>query len=148
MSTTGLEVFDTTVHTTNQWLNEISEVIGPDRQRAYDVLRAVLHSLRDRLTVDQAVHLGAQLPMLVRGIYYEGWKPSRNPQKYRSQDEFLGHVKDELRNVRPTDPKDGTRAVFKVVSHHIDPGEAAEVMQALPKEVRTMWPPNAEPASA
>src|SRR5919109_1281339 len=117
MSTTGLEVFDTTVQTTNQWLNEISEVIGPDRQRAYDVLRAVLHSLRDRLTVDQAVHLGAQLPMLVRGIYYEGWKPSRNPQKYRSQEDFLGHVKDELRNIRPIDPKDGTRAVFKVINH-------------------------------
>jgi uncharacterized protein (DUF2267 family) len=148
MSTTGLEVFDTTVQTTNQWLNEISEVIGPDRQRAYDVLRAVLHSLRDRLTVDQAVHLGAQLPMLVRGIYYEGWKPARNPQKYRSQEDFLGHVMDELRDVRPTDPKDGTRAVFKVVNHHIDPGEAAEVKQALPKEIRTMWPPNAEPASA
>jgi uncharacterized protein (DUF2267 family) len=148
MSTTGLEVFDTTVHTTNQWLNEICEVIGPDRQRAYDVLRAVLHSLRDRLTVDQAAHLGAQLPMLVRGIYFEGWKPSRNPQKYRSQEEFLRHVTDELRNVRPTDPKDGTRAVFKVINHHIDPGEASDVMQALPKEVRTMWPANADPASA
>jgi uncharacterized protein (DUF2267 family) len=148
MSTTGLEVFDTTVQTTNEWLGEICAVIGPDRQRAYDVLRAVLHSLRDRLTVDQAVHLGAELPMLVRGIYFEGWNPSRNPQTYRSQEEFLGHVRDELRNVRPTDPKDGTCAVFKVVNHHIDPGEVAEVMQALPKEIRTMWPPNAEPACA
>jgi uncharacterized protein (DUF2267 family) len=148
MSATGLEVFDTTVQTTNQWLNEISEVIGPDRQRAYDVLRAVLHSLRDRLTVDQAAHLGAQLPMLVRGIYFEGWKPARNPQKYRSQEDFLGHVKEELRNVRPMDPQDGTRAVFKVINHHIDPGEAADVMQALPKQIRTMWPVGGDPTSA
>jgi uncharacterized protein (DUF2267 family) len=148
MSTTGLKVFDTTVQTTNQWLNEISEVIGPDRQRAYDVLRAVLHSLRDRLTVDQAAHLGAQLPMLVRGIYFEGWKPARNPEKYRSQEDFLGHVKEELRHVRPMDPQDGARAVFKVINHHIDPGEAVDVMQALPKQIRTMWPAGGDPTSA
>lgn len=148
MSTTGLEIFDTTVQTTNRWLNEIGEVVGPDRQRAYDVLRAVLHSLRDRLTTDQAAHLGAQLPMLVRGIYFEGWKPSRNPQTYGSQQEFLGHIKDELRNVRSIDPKDGARAVFKVINHHIDPDEAADVMQGLPKEVRTMWPAGGDPTSA
>jgi len=148
MSTTGLDVFDTTVHATNQWLNEISAVTGPDRKRAYNVLRAVLHSLRDRLTVDQAAHLGAQLPMLVRGIYFEGWKPSRNPQTWRSQDEFLARVNEELRNIRPIDAKDGSRAVFKAIDRHIDPGEAAEVVQALPKGVRTMWPVNGEPASA
>jgi Uncharacterized conserved protein (DUF2267) len=70
MSSTGLEVFDKTVQTTNAWLNEIIEIIGPDRHRAYRVLAAVLHSLRDRLTVNEAAQLGAQLPILLRGIYY------------------------------------------------------------------------------
>ena len=67
MSTTGLEVFDKTVQTTNAWLKEIMEVTGPDRHRAYRVLAAVLHALRDRLTVDEAAQLGAQLPILIRG---------------------------------------------------------------------------------
>jgi uncharacterized protein (DUF2267 family) len=136
------------VHTTNRWLSEICETIGPDRQRAYNVLRAVLHSLRDRLTVDQAAHLGAQLPMLVRGIYFESWKPARNPQKWRSGEEFLAHVSGELQNLRPIDAKDVTRAVFKVINHHIDPGEAADVAQALPKDVRSMWPANLSPTGA
>jgi uncharacterized protein (DUF2267 family) len=148
MNATGPDLFDTTVQTTNHWLNEIAEVVGPDRQRAYDLLRAVLHSLRDRLPVDQAAHLGAQLPMLVRGIYFEGWQPARNPQTWRSQEEFLAHVNDELKYVRPTSAKAGTRAVFKVINHHIDPGEAADVMQALPKGVRTMWPAGGDPTSA
>ena len=148
MSATGLDVFDTTVQTTNRWLTEICKDIGPDRGCAYNVLRAVLHGLRDRLTVDQAAHLGAQFPMLVRGIYFEGWKPSRNPQKWRSREEFLAHVNDELRNTRPIDAQDGTRAVFKVINHYIDPGEAEEVVQALPRDVRTMWPCSVDPISA
>jgi uncharacterized protein (DUF2267 family) len=31
----------------------------------------VLHALRDRLTVEEASDLAAQLPMLIRGLYYE-----------------------------------------------------------------------------
>src|ERR671925_1540833 len=122
MSTTGLEVFDTTVQTTNQWLNEISEVIGPDRQRAYDVLRAVLHSLRDRLTVDQAVHLGAQLPMLIRGIYYEGWRPSFEVCKLH-RDEFFECVLAHFTRtaLEDSDPELTIRAVFHTLSRNIAP---------------------------
>ncbi len=61
MSTTGLDVFDKTLQTTNIWLDEIGECdgIGPDRQRCYHALRAVLFALRDRLTVEEAAHLAA-----------------------------------------------------------------------------------------
>jgi uncharacterized protein (DUF2267 family) len=129
MSTTGLEVFDTTVQTTNRWLNEIAEDIGPDGRHAYDVLRAVLHSLRDRLTVDQAAHLGAHLPMLVRGsISRAGTRRGR----HRSCK--------ELRNIRPPDTRDGTRAVFRVINKYIDPSEVSQVREAVPQEVRRMWP--------
>ena len=69
MSATGLEVFDKTIQTTHVWLNEIGETIGPDKQRCYHALRAVLFALRDRLTTEEAFHLSAQLPMLVRGIF-------------------------------------------------------------------------------
>jgi uncharacterized protein (DUF2267 family) len=70
-------VFDRTLYKTHTWLKEIMEVLGTeDRHRAYMALRAVLHALRDRLTVEEVAQLGAQLPMLIRGLYYEGWDRS------------------------------------------------------------------------
>lgn len=147
MSMTGLEVFDDTLQKTNTWLKEITEVIGPDRRRAYMALRAVLHCLRDRLTVDQAAHLGAQLPMLVRGIYYESWRPAENPKKIRSRDEFLAGIGTYFENIRPTDAEDAARAVFQVLEHHLTPGEVGKVIQALPMEIRPLWPHHTEYAN-
>ena len=73
MSATGLDVFDKTVQTTNIWLDEIMARMGPDRHIAWHILGAVLRALRDRLPLDDAAHLGAQLPLLVRGLYYDQW---------------------------------------------------------------------------
>src|SRR6266849_5468487 len=89
MSATGLDVFDKTLQATHTWLDQISTQIGPDRQLAWRVLGAVLRALRDRLPIGLAAHLGAQLPLLVRGLYYDQWRPSEEPRQMRSRDEFL-----------------------------------------------------------
>lgn len=140
MSQTGLEAFDKTVQTANIWLNEIMEAIGPDRANALHALRAVLHPLRDRLPVEEAAHLGAQLPMLVRGLYYENWRPQVNPTPIRKQGEFLACIQDELDRSRPMDPKDVARAVLKVIDEHVDRGEVEKVKHSLPAELRGLFP--------
>jgi uncharacterized protein (DUF2267 family) len=82
-----VDVIDTTVHKTYRWIDEISEELGGiGRREAYRDLRAFLQTLRDRLTVDLAAELGAQLPMLIRGIYYEAWDPSRAPVKMNAEE--------------------------------------------------------------
>ena len=68
MSSTGLDVFDKTLQTTHQWLDDLMEELGPDRQVAWHALGAVLRALRDRLPLGLAAHLGSQLPILVRGV--------------------------------------------------------------------------------
>jgi uncharacterized protein (DUF2267 family) len=140
MSATGLEVFDQTLQKTNIWLKEITEHLGPDRQRAYHALRAVLHTLRDRLTVEEAAHLSAQLPLLIRGIYFEGWHPAHKPTKERTREEFLQQVEARLQGVEPINPETATRCVFEVVERNIDRAEAAQVKHMLPGAVRTLWP--------
>jgi len=94
MSMTGLEVFDTTVQKTNLWLKDIMQALGwADRHKAYVALRTILHALRDRLTLEEAVQFGAQLPMLIRGLYYEGWTPTSKPDKVRHKAEFLAPIR-------------------------------------------------------
>ena len=143
MSATGLDVFDKTLQTTHIWLNEITDVIGPDKQVAWHVLGAVRRTLRDRVPLHVAVHLGAELPLLVRGLYYDQWRASDQPERYRTLDEFLGRVTEQLRATRPVNPADATCAVFGVLSRHVPEGQLRKVWEALPEDVRALW---SEPA--
>ena len=141
MSITGLEVFDATVHKTNRWLKRLMEIEGwQDRQLAYNGLRATLHALRDRLTLEETAELGAQLPMLVRGIYYEAWDPTGKPVRERHREQFLARVRSEIRTNEPVNPESVARAVFRLLSEQIADGEIEDVRHVLPSEIRDLWP--------
>ena len=139
MSASGLDVFDRTVETTHIWLNEICNDLGPDKQVAWKVLSTVLHKLRDRLTINLSAHLGAQLPLLVRGVYYDQFEPGKMPSEFRSRDEFVAEVAQWLSDTRPVDPEEAIRSVFRVLSRHISEGQVSKVRDALPKSLRQMW---------
>jgi uncharacterized protein (DUF2267 family) len=140
MTAATITAFESTVHTTNLWLNEIMERMATDdHQRAYHALRAVLHALRDRLPVNHAAALGAQLPMLVRGIYYEGWTPHRTPLKERKKAAFLYHIRMAFNHESDLDAEEVTRAVLHVLARHISKGEVESVKLTLPHEIRELW---------
>jgi uncharacterized protein (DUF2267 family) len=140
MSQTGLTPFDSTIQTTNIWLNDVVDRLGwGDHHRAYHALRAVLHALRDRLPVDQAAALAAQLPMLVRGFYYEGWHPHGKPVKERHKEEFLAHIAASFPDAFAVEIEEVTRAVFQVLSKHVTSGEIEAVKRRLPAEIRALW---------
>lgn len=141
MSATGLEVFDATVHKTNIWLNEVMVALPTsDRHLAYAALRAGLHALRDRITLEEVAQLGAQLPMLIRGIYYEGWDPTRKPSKARHLEDFLALITREFRDPDEVDAERLAKAVFSVLAHHVTPGEIEDIKQVLPRDLRELWP--------
>jgi uncharacterized protein (DUF2267 family) len=143
MSVTGLDVFDTTVHKTVSWLNDLMQLLGwHDRHKAYVALRATLHALRDGLTVKEVAQLGAQLPMLIRGFYYEGWDPADNDKRLTEyhQEQFLAEVKRQFRREDGIDPKEVARAVFTVLAKRVSEGEIEDVKHILPGRVRALWP--------
>jgi|GEM_PF-933212 len=94
MSTTGVAAFDATLQTTHIWLNEICDELKwvRDPHRAYHALRSVLHALHDRLRPEEAAGFAAQLPLLVRGTFYEGWHPTGTPIKAHTADDFLARA--------------------------------------------------------
>ena len=141
MTMTGLEVFDKTIHTTNNWIKDILfELNWEDRHRGYLALRACLQSLRDRLTVEEAAHFGAQLPMLIRGFYYEGWKPAGKPEKLKNKDDFLAKLGDYFPDGLNVEPETLARAVFKTLYHRVSVGEIQDIKQLLPPELEELWP--------
>jgi uncharacterized protein (DUF2267 family) len=141
MSAPELDVFDTTIHKTNRWLNEVSQALdSPGKHIAYLALRATLHALRDRLTVQEVVQLGAQFPMLIRGFYYEGWDPTGKPLKIRHKDQFLARIQQEFPGDNSIEPERIARAVFTVLAQRISEREIADIKHVLPSEIRELWP--------
>lgn len=132
--------FARTEQKTMHWLQDIASGMGStDVERSYSILRAVLHAIRDRLMPDEAMNLGAQLPMLVRGFYYEGWHPHDKPERYRHKDEFIEHVRREAPALDYAQAERAVAAVFSTLEKRMPGGELDEVRQSLPHEVRELW---------
>jgi uncharacterized protein (DUF2267 family) len=142
MTGTGYKAFSTTVAKTNRVLKEIEEIYGwpPERRgQSYDALRAVLHAMRDRLTVDEASDLAAQLPMLIRGLFYEGWKPSKMPVKMH-REEFLEHVRREFPYSINGDIEDLVITVINALRDYIAEGELEDIKTNMPKDLAAVFP--------
>jgi len=140
MAETGLASFDRTLDKTNHVLKEIERAYGWPKERrnqSYDALRGVLHAVRDRLPVQETAQLAAQLPMLVRGIYYEAWDPSRVPVKMKAE-EFVDVFIE--RAVLPPDrePLASLKAAASVLRRHVTEGETEDVVSSLPIDIRRL----------
>ena len=125
-----------TVEKTNLWLDEIAAGLEADRQVAYRVLRAYLHALRDRLTVDEAAQLAAQLPLLIRGIFYEDWDPSKTPVHYRGLADFLDRVAADAELSGETSASFAVTVAAGALVRHVSAGEIADVRAQLPEDLR------------
>ena len=136
------EVFDASLQKTQIWFNDLMPELDWEDQpkKAYLALRTVLHALRDRLSAEEALQLAAQLPTLIRGVYFEGWNLKDKPHKERHREEFLRHITEAFRDDVNINAERITRAVFKVLARHISKGEIDDVKRILPHELRELWP--------
>lgn len=136
-----LAVFDTTLAETHQWLKTVAEELSPcDQHQAYQVFRATLHALRDRLAPEAAIHFAAQLPMLLRGVFTEGWRPAATPNADHSVAEFLDRVERALPEDFALETEAAVRGVFRALTERMDADLLVKVLRQLPIALRTLWP--------
>ncbi len=142
---TTASLFETSLQTTDQWLTEIMHELGwKDRHKALTALRSVLHATRERLPADECAQLTAQLPLLVKGLYWEDWDPHAST-KLRHRADFLDAIHAGFRHDSTIQPEAVAHAVFKVMGAHISEGELSDVRGMLPHDLRDLLP---EPATA
>ncbi len=140
MNATGLDVFDKTVQKANTWLKEIMELQGwDDRTKAYLALRTVLHLLRDRLPMEEAMHFAAELPLILRGMFFEGWSPDYMPVKM-NREEFLASVTAAFADDPDIIAEHVVKTVLKVVDNRISQGEISDIKAILPRDLQEFWP--------
>jgi uncharacterized protein (DUF2267 family) len=137
MAAKGLQGIDETVQVTHIWLGEIAEDLGSDKHAALGVLRAVLHAVRDRLEIDESAQFSAQLPLLVRGMYFESWDPHLAARSERGPEAFLAQVQREA-GLERADAEWGSHSVSTVISRHVSAGEWSQVLAELPRPVREL----------
>ncbi|MGE5183088.1 MAG: DUF2267 domain-containing protein [Acidobacteriota bacterium] len=136
------QVLDSTITSGKHWLHELIgklELPEEDAGRALHALRAGLHAIRDRLPAAEVVDLGAQLPVLIRGIYYEGWRLTNDPTRIRNRVEMLDRVERELHPDKRFEPLAVLRAVIELVTEHVSQGEITDVISTLPRSIAELW---------
>ena len=140
MTTTGVRAIERSIHKTNEWLAELDDLYGwEDRDKTYQSCRAVLHALRDRLSVEEATDLGAQLPLIVRGMYFDGWQTNRVPVRIRTLEQFFERVATNFGGNAVPDPQKLTKGVFQILERHVSQGEIADIQASLPDDILTFW---------
>ena len=145
MSRTGVDSLDRSIERTNQWLGDVATNFETeDRKLAYRVTRSWLHTLRDRLPVTVAAHLAAQLPELLRGVFYEGWNPSKVPAKY-DRDEYIARFARNAQ-IHNTEVQKAGQLVTSAMRRHLSDGVVNEAFGVLPADIRELIEPAAAAA--
>lgn len=140
MTGLGLPIFDKAIQDANSWVNAImDELDWTDKHRAFTLLRSTLHVLRNRLQINENAHFAAQLPTLIRGVFYEGYQPAKSASLIRHKDEFVDAVMAAFSDAPKDDPATIVGAALDVIADHISEGEMDDVKGSLPKEIRELW---------
>ena len=122
-----------------EWLDDLAEELGDeDRARAWRVLRAYLQLLRDRLTTSEAAQLAAQLPHLLRGVFYEGFDPERRPDRVRNREVFLTRLAERAQLRDAAEAATAAAAATRVLRRHVSEGEIQDALSQLPGEIRAV----------
>lgn len=137
-----MQIFESHLRTANEWLEQLMaslDIPAQEEGRGLHALRAGLHAIRDRLPAHEVLDLAAQLPAMIRGIYFEGWRLENDPARIRDRVAMIERVRKELRPDPRLDPVDVLRAVIELLVAHVSAGELRDVIATLPRSIASLW---------
>lgn len=135
----GFEAIDHTVQLTNDWISELSAKLGwADRNKVLMLMRSTLAGLRDILNPNEAAQLSAQLPLLIRGLFFEGWCPAQIPERTRKS--FITRIEANLGREGEYQGHQDISEVFRLLNTRLSAGDVRHVRLALPADIRDLWP--------
>ncbi len=141
MSVKGLEIIDHSAHITHEWINELAERLDwSSKQSALRLLRTVLHIVRDHLLTDELAQFSAQLPLLVRGMLFEGWDPANTPADRPDVKDFEAVVSATMDDTSDYRGHGDIRCVFDLLNNRISHGEVEDMRACVPAHIREIWP--------
>ncbi|AZL15986.1 DUF2267 domain-containing protein [Rickettsiales endosymbiont of Stachyamoeba lipophora] len=136
---TELPILNKNIIKTYEWLKDIEDSAGfyhDDHKRAIAILRVTLHELRDNLPLQNLAKLSSQLPLIIRGLLFEGWNPQITPLKERKKDDFLMSIADKIdEKYNDTDIEEGVKAVFQAIYNHVSTSEIENLKAVLPRGI-------------
>ncbi len=139
MTRTTISNFPQTAQQAQHWVNEVAGELDWDVPRTYRLLRAVLHALRDWLPPEEMSDLAAQLPTLIRGVFFEGWRHLNGLGRDRRKDDFIIAVRREFGFEEEVDFDRAIGAVFRLLERHISAGEVDQIRNSMRKALRQLW---------
>jgi len=140
MTAQGLEVIDHSMHLTYEWINELAARLDwSSKRNALRLLRVTLHHVRDHLLVNELAQLSAQLPLLIRGFFFEGWVPKKTPIKERNVDDFVAFIAGEMAQAEEYRGRDDIKCVFDLLNNRPSRGEVEDLRATMPSDIRDLW---------
>jgi len=140
MSSTKVSSLDRSIQSSIEWLNDIKEELKwKDDERVYAATKVTLQTLRDRMIVDETFELAAQMPLLLKGIFFDGYDPSGKPLTIRSREELFNEIQDRFDKAEGLSGEVITRAVLKVLYRRVGEGEMDDIKDNMPADIQGLF---------
>ena len=141
MTSQGLEVIEHSVHSTHEWINELAERLSWSSKRStLRLMRITLHRIRDHLLMNELAQMSAQLPILIRGFFFEGWVPKNTPIKERKVEDFVAFISDHMSDTEEYRGREDIKCVFDLLNNRLSRGEVEDIRAILPGTFLDLWP--------
>lgn len=126
-----------------EWLVVVNKEMNLENRPdiALQALRGVLYALRNRMVPEEVFNLSAQLPVMVRGFYFEGYNLNDKPEKYNAEG-FLNIIKDSFSGNEDINPESAFKAVLNLLYGHVSKGEMDDIYGGMPKDIKQLWKDN------